>query len=147
MLSDRYLKPGEPSRAVGAGTHTRMFWDEYQAGNLDAAELQHLESRMTRAPGTCNTMGTASTMTAIAEALGLTLPGASSIPAMDSAHSRMATSCGERMVGMVWEDLRAHRLWSRAARSRTHWRCKWRWAAPPTQPCTLLPWPGGWASV
>ena len=104
MLNDRYVKNGE-SRVVGAGTHTRMFWDEYQAGKIDEHELQHLEGRMTRTPGTCNTMGTASTMTSIVEALGLTLPGASSLPAMDSAHTRMATDCGERVVGMIWEDL------------------------------------------
>ena len=109
MLNDRHVQGGV-SRTVGAGTHTRMFWDELQAGNIDAREWQHLESRMTRSPGTCNTMGTASTMTSIAEALGLTLPGASSIPAMDSAHARMATDCGERIVGMIWEDLRPSRL-------------------------------------
>ncbi len=114
MLNDRYVKDGV-SRTVGAGTHTRVFWDEYQAGNVSAAEIRHLESRMTRAPGTCNTMGTASTMTAIAEALGLTLPGASSIPAMDSAHTRMATDCGERIVGMVWEDLKPSRLLTRGS--------------------------------
>jgi dihydroxy-acid dehydratase len=114
MLNDRYVKDGV-SRTVGAGTHTRMFWDEYQAGHLGQAELQHLESRMTRAPGTCNTMGTASTMTGIAEALGLTLPGASSIPAMDSAHTRMATDCGERIVGMVWEDLKPSKLVTRGS--------------------------------
>ncbi|MCW5236187.1 dihydroxy-acid dehydratase [Verminephrobacter eiseniae] len=61
---------------------------------------------MTRTPGTCNTMGTASTMTGIVEALGLTLPGASSIPAMDAAHTRMATDCGARIVAMVSEDLK-----------------------------------------
>ena len=114
MLNDRYVKDGV-SRSVGAGTHTRMFWDEYQAGNVSAAEMQHLESRMTRAPGTCNTMGTASTMTSIVEALGLTLPGASAIPAMDSAHTRMATDCGERIVGMVWEDLKPSRLLTRGS--------------------------------
>lgn len=114
MLNDRYVKDGV-SRTVGAGTHTRMFWDEYQAGQLAQAELQYLESRMTRAPGTCNTMGTASTMTAIAEALGLTLPGASSIPAMDSAHTRMATACGERIVGMIWEDLKPSQLVTRGS--------------------------------
>ena len=114
MLNDRYVKDGV-SRTVGAGTHTRVFWDEYQAGNVSAAEIRHLESRMTRSPGTCNTMGTASTMTAIAEALGLTLPGASSIPAMDSAHTRMATDCGERIVGMVWEDLKPSRLLTRGS--------------------------------
>ena len=111
MLNDRHVKGGV-SRTVGAGTHTRIFWDELQAGNIDAQEWQHLESRMTRAPGTCNTMGTASTMTGITEALGLTLPGASSIPAMDSAHIRMATDCGERIVAMIWEDLKPSRLLS-----------------------------------
>ena len=114
MLNDRVVKNGV-ERKVGAGTHTRMFWDEYQAGHIDAAEIQRLEARMTRAPGTCNTMGTASTMTAIVEALGLTLPGASSIPAMDSAHVRMATDCGQRIVGMVWEDLRPSRLLTRGS--------------------------------
>lgn len=105
MLNDRYLKPGETPRQVGAGTHTRMFWDEYQAGRISEPEWVALEQRMTRSPGTCNTMGTASTMTAIVEALGLALPGSTSIPAMDAAHRRMATSCGERIVQMIWEDL------------------------------------------
>jgi dihydroxy-acid dehydratase len=114
MLNDRYVKDGV-SRSIGAGTHTRIFWDDYQAGKIDAAELQHLESRMTRAPGTCNTMGTASTMTGMVEALGLTLPGASSIPAMDSAHTRMATTCGERIVEMVWEDLKPSRVVTRGS--------------------------------
>jgi dihydroxy-acid dehydratase len=114
MLNDRYVKDGV-SRSIGAGTHTRIFWDDYQAGKIDAAELQHLESRMTRAPGTCNTMGTASTMTSMVEALGLTLPGASSIPAMDSAHTRMATSCGERIVEMVWQDLKPSRVVTRGS--------------------------------
>lgn len=114
MLNDRHVKNGV-SRTVGAGTHTRMFWDEYQAGNIDANEWQHLESRMTRAPGTCNTMGTASTMTCMTEALGMSLPGASAIPAMDSAHIRMATDCGERIVGMIWEDLKPSHLLNAAS--------------------------------
>jgi dihydroxy-acid dehydratase len=104
MLSDRYLQRGKPPRAIGAGTHTRVFWDEYQAGGLDQREWIRLEETMTRSPGTCNTMGTASTMAAIVEALGLALPGSTSIPAVDSAHSRMAEDCGERIVGMIWED-------------------------------------------
>jgi dihydroxy-acid dehydratase len=114
MLNDRYVKNGV-SQTVGAGTHTRMFWDDYQAGKIDARELQSLEGRMTRAPGTCNTMGTASTMTSIVEALGLTLPGASSLPAMDSAHTRMVTDCGQRIVEMVWEDLTPKRILTRGA--------------------------------
>lgn len=114
MLNDRYIKEGV-ARTVGAGTHTRMFWDEYQAGRFDAEEMRQLEARMTRTPGTCNTMGTASTMTSIVEALGLSLPGASSIPAMDAAHTRMATDCGERIVGMIWEDLKPSRLLTRGS--------------------------------
>ena len=110
MLSDRYLSPGQPARVVGAGTHTRMFWDEYQAGHISEAEWIKLEGRMTRAPGTCNTMGTASTMTSIVEALGLALPGSTSIPAMEAAHIRMATDVGEHIVRMVWEDLTPRRI-------------------------------------
>jgi dihydroxy-acid dehydratase len=110
MLNDRHC-----GRQVGAGTHTRIFWDEMQAGRVGAEEWVHLESRMTRSPGTCNTMGTASTMTAIAEALGLSLPGASSIPAMDAAHPRMAAACGERIVQMVWGDLTPGRILTRAS--------------------------------
>ncbi|NCY03039.1 MAG: dihydroxy-acid dehydratase, partial [Planctomycetia bacterium] len=59
-----------------------------------------------RSPGTCMTMGTASTMAAVTESLGLMLPGASTIPAVHSAHARMAAACGRRIVEMVWEDLR-----------------------------------------
>ena len=89
---------------VGAGTHTRKYWDEFRAGHIGAEEMAEIEGISTRSPGICNTMGTASTMTAIVDALGFTLPGASSIPAMDAAHTRMASACGERVVQMVWDD-------------------------------------------
>jgi dihydroxy-acid dehydratase len=114
MLNDRHVKDGQTCR-IGAGTHTRMFWDEHQAGRVGADEWVALESRMTRSPGTCNTMGTASTMTSLVEALGLALPGSSAIPAMDAAHTRMATACGERIVGMIFEDLVPSRLLTRGA--------------------------------
>ena len=110
MLNDRHQ-----GRTVGAGTHTRLFWDDYQAGKIDDADWVKLESRMTRSPGTCNTMGTASTMTAMTEALGLALPGSTSIPAMDAAHPRMAADCGARIVAMVWEDLTPQRILTRGA--------------------------------
>jgi dihydroxy-acid dehydratase len=110
MLNDRHR-----GRQVGAGTHTRMFWDEMQAGRVSADEWVHLESRMTRSPGTCNTMGTASTMTSIAEALGLSPAGASSIPAMDAAHPRMAAACGERIVQMIWSDLTPAKILTRGS--------------------------------
>jgi len=108
MLNDRYR-----GQTVGAGTHTRKFWDEYVAGNIEQKEWIRLEAKMTRSPGTCNTMGTASTMTAIAEAMGFSLPGASSIPAMDANHVRMASACGARIVDMVWEDLKPSRFFTR----------------------------------
>ena len=110
MLNDRHN-----GRSVGAGTHTRLFWDELQAGTIGIEEWVALEARMTRSPGTCNTMGTASTMTAMAEAMGLALPGSTSIPAMDAAHPRMAADCGERIVAMVWEDLTPQRILTRGA--------------------------------
>ncbi len=110
MLNDRHR-----GRQVGAGTHTRVFWDEMQAGRVGAEEWVHLESRMTRSPGTCNTMGTASTMTALVEALGLALPGSTSIPAMDAAHPRMAADCGERIVRMIWDDLTPSKILTRGS--------------------------------
>lgn len=109
-LSDRYK--GE---RVGVGTHTKKFWDEYSAGGIEQKEWIRLEARMTRSVGTCNTMGTASTMTSIAEALGFTLPGASAIPAADSAHVRMCADCGSRIVAMVREDLRPAQIATRRA--------------------------------
>ena len=110
MLNDRYQ-----GQSVGAGTHTKKFWDEYSAGNIAQPEWIRLEAKMTRSPGTCNTMGTASTMTAIAEAMGFLLPGASSIPAMDANHVRMASGCGARIVEMVWEDLKPSHFLTKAS--------------------------------
>src|SRR5947209_10488584 len=74
-----------------------------------------VEVLIPRSYGTCMTMGTASTMTAIAESLGMTLPGASSIPAADAGHIRMSSECGRRIVEMVWEDLRPQKIQTRAA--------------------------------
>jgi dihydroxy-acid dehydratase len=100
---------------TGAGTHTKVYWEELRAGNITESDWVDLESRMTRTAGTCNTMGTASTMTSIVDAMGLTLPGASSIPAVDSGNARMASACGARIVEMVWEDLKPSRLLSRGS--------------------------------
>lgn len=100
---------------TGAGTHTKKYWDELRAGGITPADWVDLESRMTRSAGTCNTMGTASTMTSIVDAMGLTLPGASSLPACDSGHPRMASTCGSRIVEMVWEDLKPSTFITRAS--------------------------------
>src|SRR5690606_24623814 len=100
MLRGNYR--GQP---LGSGSDAWKFWDERRAGNISAAEWQGVEGGIARSYGHCMTMGTASTMTWIAEALGLTLPGASSIPAADANHIRMAAAVGRRCVEMVWEDL------------------------------------------
>jgi dihydroxy-acid dehydratase len=95
---------------LGSGTDAWKYWAERCAGNLDDCSWREIEDGIARSPGHCMTMGTASTMGAIAETLGLTLPGASSIPAVHSTHSRMATETGRRIVEMAWEDLRPSEL-------------------------------------
>ncbi|MBO90190.1 MAG: dihydroxy-acid dehydratase [Rickettsiales bacterium] len=94
---------GEP---LGSGTDSWKYWAELRAGNITEDEWDEVESGIARSPGHCMTMGTASTMTSAAEALGMTLPGAASIPAADSNHIRMASASGRRVVEMVWEDLK-----------------------------------------
>ena len=91
---------------LGSGSDTWKYWAELRAGNITEADWQDVEDGIARSPGHCMTMGTASTMTSAVEALGLTLPGAASIPAPDSRHAQMATLTGKRIVEMVWEDLK-----------------------------------------
>ena len=91
---------------LGSGSDTWKYWAELRAGNITQKDWHEIEDGIARSPGTCMTMGTAATMMSLAEALGLTLPGAASIPAPDSNHSKMATLTGKRAVEMVWEDLR-----------------------------------------
>jgi len=100
---------------LGSGSDAWKYWDDRRAGKIDAQEWQAVEAGIARSYGHCMTMGTASTMTAIAEAMGLTLSGASSIPAADSGHIRMATETGCRIVAMVGEDLRPTAVLSRAS--------------------------------
>ncbi len=100
---------------LGSGSDVWKYWAEKCAGNISDCEWSEMEDGIARSAGHCMTMGTASTMTAIAEALGLTLPGASSIPAVDANHSRMATSCGRRIVEMVWEDLKVRDILTEAS--------------------------------
>ncbi|MGH9609474.1 MAG: L-arabinonate dehydratase [Bryobacteraceae bacterium] len=103
---------GQP---LGSGTDLRKYWVERCAGTLSDAEWNSMEDGIARSPGFCMTMGTASTMTALAESLGMTLPGASSIPAPDSNHVRMSLNCGERIVEMIWEDLKPSDILAREA--------------------------------
>jgi dihydroxy-acid dehydratase len=93
-------------QVLGSGSDVWKYWAERRAGTIGECEWSQIEDGIARSAGHCMTMGTASTMTALAEALGMTLPGASSILATDANHSRMATACGKRIVEMVWEDLK-----------------------------------------
>ncbi len=89
---------------LGSGSDVWKYWDEKRAGNITDEDWEEIEEGIARSPGTCMTMGTASTMTSIAEAMGFTLPGASSIPASDSNHHRMAAQSGRQAVENVWQD-------------------------------------------
>ncbi|MBK9362071.1 MAG: dihydroxy-acid dehydratase [Rubrivivax sp.] len=108
------LRGNWQGQVLGSGSDAWKYWDERRAGRIGTAEWQQLEAGIARSPGTCMTMGTAATMMGIAEAVGLTLPGASSIPAPDANHVRMSAACGRRAVELVWEDLTPARLLSRA---------------------------------
>src|SRR6476661_5570844 len=91
---------------LGSGSDVTKYWNERRAGNIDQQAWTQIEDGIARSAGTCMTMGTASTMTSLTEVLGLSLPGASSIPAVDSNHVKMANRSGRRIVEMVWEDLK-----------------------------------------
>ncbi|GGN68158.1 dihydroxy-acid dehydratase [Streptomyces albiflavescens] len=92
------------NEVLGSGTDMWKYWDDKRAGLVGDCEMAELESGLARSPGHCMTMGTASTLTAAAEALGVTVPGASSIPAVDSGHDRMAAAAGLRIVELVRKD-------------------------------------------
>jgi len=100
---------------LGSGSDAFKYWDERRAGRLSEEAWHEMEAGIARSHGTCMTMGTAATMMGIAEAIGMTLPGASSIPAADAGHIRMSAECGRRIVDMVWEDYKPSRMLSRAS--------------------------------
>jgi dihydroxy-acid dehydratase len=102
-------------QSVGSGTDMWRVWDDFKAGAATDCDLRELEEGIARSPGTCMTMGTASTMTSAVEALGMTVPGAASIPAVDSGHYRMAVAAGRRIVALVWSDTRPKDILTRAA--------------------------------
>src|SRR6478609_2199296 len=105
MPAGPMLRGNWKGHTLGSGSDSWKYWDERRAGKITETQWMEIEGSIARSAGTCMTMGTAATMMGIAEALGLTLPGASSIPAVDANHQRMATQCGRRIVDMVWEDL------------------------------------------
>ena len=100
---------------LGSGSDVWKYWTEKRAGNISDEEWDEIEGGIARSFGTCMVMGTAATMMAIAEALGMALPGASSIPAADANHPRMCGVAGRRIVEMVWEDLTPNKIMTPAA--------------------------------
>ena len=102
-------------RTLGSGSDVWKYWDEKRAEKIGEADWSEIEGGIARSFGTCMVMGTAATMMAIAEALGLSLPGASSIPAPDANHPRMSAAAGRRIVDMVWEDLTPEKILTPAA--------------------------------
>ncbi len=109
------LRGNWQGKALGSGTDLWKYWAERCAGTITDQEWNDMEGGIARSPGFCMTMGTAATMTALAEAMGMTLPGASSIPAVDSNHTRMAVDSGRRIVELVWEDLKPRDVLTSAA--------------------------------
>ncbi len=100
------LKGRWRAETLGSGSDVWKYWAERCAGKLSCDAWCEIEDGIARSPGTCMTMGTASTMAAVVEALGFIPTGAATLPAVHSAHARMAAQCGRRIVDMVWEDLK-----------------------------------------
>lgn len=91
--------------AIGSGTHVWKFSEEVRAGRMSACEFRSAEACLSRSAGHCTTMGTASTMACVTEALGLSLPGSATIPAVDAGRARFAEQAGQRIVAMAEEGL------------------------------------------
>ncbi len=111
------MVPGGPmlrgiwrNQPIGSGTDSRRYWSEKRAGRLSDEEWCEIESCISRSAGHCMVMGTASTMTSLVEALGMTLPGCANIPAADSRRLTVADESGRRIVEMVREDLRPSKI-------------------------------------
>jgi dihydroxy-acid dehydratase len=100
---------------LGSGADVIKYWAERRAGSIDEEAWMEIEEGIARSAGTCMTMGTASTMTSVVETLGFSLPGGSSIPAVDANHAKMANRSGRRIVEMVWEDLKPRDILSPAS--------------------------------
>jgi dihydroxy-acid dehydratase len=109
------LRGNWKGKTLGSGSDAWKYWDERRAGNITTEDWVEVEGGIARSHGHCMTMGTASTMTAIAESVGMTLPGASSIPAPDVNHIRMCAEAGRRAVEMVWDDLTPSQIQTRPA--------------------------------
>ncbi|MCQ1058884.1 dihydroxy-acid dehydratase [Photobacterium sp. ZSDE20] len=110
MLNGKYK-----GRDIGSGTDLWKFSEELRSGIISQDEFDAIENSMSRSNGACNTMGTASSMACMVEALGMTLPNGATIPAVDAERRRIAQLAGRRIVGMVKEDLRISHILTREA--------------------------------
>jgi len=108
MLNGKYR-----GKDIGSGTDVWRFAEEVKAGEMTLADFMDAEACMSRSPGHCMVMGTASTMNSMAEALGMSLPGCAAIPAVDSRRRVIAQLTGRRIVEMVKEDLRISKILKR----------------------------------
>jgi len=115
MPAGPMLRGNFQGKALGSGSDAWKFWDERRAGNISEKQWNEMQTGIARSYGVCMTMGTAATMTALADVLGMCLPGTSSIPAADANHIRMASACGRRIVEMVWDDLTPTRIMTAGA--------------------------------
>jgi dihydroxy-acid dehydratase len=115
MPAGPMLRGNWKGKTLGSGSDGFKYYEEKRAGTITQQDWLDVEAGIARSYGHCMTMGTASTMTGIADTIGMTLPGASSIPAADANHIRMAADCGRRIVEMVWEDLVPSKIQTRAA--------------------------------
>jgi dihydroxy-acid dehydratase len=115
MPAGPMLRGNWQGKTLGSGSDAWKYWDERRAGNISEKDWGEMQMGLNRSYGVCMTMGTAATMTALADVLGLCIPGTSSIPAADSSHVRMASACGRRIVDMVWEDLTLNKILTRGA--------------------------------
>jgi len=102
-------------KEIGSGTDTRKAWNDKRAGVLTDEQWCEIEGCISRSSGHCMVMGTASTMTSLAEALGMTLPGCANIPAADSRRLAIAEESGRRAVAMAVEDMRPSKVLTRRA--------------------------------
>jgi dihydroxy-acid dehydratase len=115
MPAGPMLRGNWGGKTLGSGSDTWKYWADLRAGVITPQDWQEIENGIARSPGHCMTMGTASTMTSAVEALGVTLPGAASIPAADSRHAAMAAQTGRRIVDMVWDDVKLSHILTRTA--------------------------------
>ncbi len=110
MLNGRFQ-----GREIGSGTDVWKFSEDVRAGEMSEQDFSSAENAMSRSPGHCMTMGTASTMASMVEALGLALPGNAAYPAVDAHRSRLARLTGRRIVELVNEDLRPSHILKKEA--------------------------------